>query len=450
MQKDDGVVSSLRRTRAACALLAIGLAAGAAWASESRIHPVDLPPSRTLRALETDYIDDELTPAALQRDSVLDSITAGSREAIDLLYPMNNLYTELRRGLGQYRSRWSRLPQTKVPDGPLLREGAEGDRVALLRERLGLPAGQRFDKALAEAVRQYQAAHGLPVDGLAGAGTIASLNLGAEHYERIVQINLERVRALPAEPKGRYVLVDVPTAQLRVFENGKVLDTMRVIVGNREQETPMLAVNIRYAEVNPYWNIPLDMVKERVAPRVLSEGPSYLTARRYQVLSDFTDRAEVVDPGTVDWQAVADGKLDLRMRQLPGESNSMGAIKFMMPNRYGIYLHDTPNKALFEQPERWISNGCVRVEDARRLARWLFGAAPQDGTRDPDVRVDLAQPVPVFITYQTAAPSATGGISFRPDPYGHDARVLARMERSQEDAGETIAGLAAETGASAN
>jgi murein L,D-transpeptidase YcbB/YkuD len=443
---------AFRPYRTAGALLAIGLATGVAGASDRRIEAVDLPPSRTQRAVETDYIDDELMPEALQRDRVLDAITAGSREAIDLLYPMNNLYTELRRGLGQYRSRWGRLPQLKIPDGPLLKEGAEDERVALLRERLGLSAGRRYDKALAEKVREYQAAHGLPVDGLTGAGTVASLNLGAEHYERIIQINLERVRALPVEPKGRYVLVDVPTAQLRVFEGGKVLDTMRVIVGNRQQETPMLAVNIRYAEVNPYWNIPLDMVRERIAPRVLSEGPSYLKARRYEVLSDFTDEAKVVDPAEVDWQKVVDGKLDMRIRQLPGESNSMGAIKFMMPNRHGIYLHDTPNKALFEQPERWISNGCVRVEDARRLARWLFGSVPQDGTRDPDVRVDLAQPVPVFITYQTAAPSATGSISFRPDPYGHDARLLARIERLQgdQDAGEAIAGLVDESAAFAN
>ncbi len=250
------------------------------------------------------------------------------------------------------------------------------------------------------------------------------------------------MRALPTEPGKRYVLVDVPAARLWIYEDGKAKDTMRVIVGNREQETPMLAVNIRYAEVNPYWNIPLDLVKDRVAPRVLSQGLGSLEARRFEELSDFTDAATVMDPAGIDWQAVADGRLEVRVRQLPGDGNSMGAIKFMMPNDYGIYLHDTPDKSLFAQPERWISNGCVRVEDAGRLAEWLFGRPPQEGTLDPDVRVDLAAPVPVFITYMTAAPSADGSVAFMPDPYGRDVRALAQMKRSGRPEAEQVAALA--------
>jgi L,D-transpeptidase YcbB len=423
------------------ALALVGCGASAAGANETRIQAIDLPPSHGQRAIETDFIDDDLAPKALPSDRLLEEIN-GSGEALDLLFPMNRLYTELRRGLGQYRSRWSRLPQLQIPDGPLLKERAEGDRVALLRQRLGLAAGRTYDKALTGAVRDYQAAHGLKADGIAGGGTIASLNLGAAHYEQVIQLNLQRVRALPTEPGKRYVLVDVPAARLWIYEDGKAKDTMRVIVGNREQETPMLAVNIRYAEVNPYWNIPLDLVKDRVAPRVLSQGLGYLEARRFEVLSDFTDAATVMDPAGIDWKAVADGRLEVRVRQLPGDGNSMGAIKFMMPNDYGIYLHDTPDKSLFAQPERWISNGCVRVEDAGRLAEWLFGRPPQEATLDPDVRVDLAAPVPVFITYMTAAPSADGSVAFMPDPYGRDVRALAQMKRSGRPEAEQVAALA--------
>jgi L,D-transpeptidase YcbB len=180
--------------------------------------------------------------------------------------------------------------------------------------------------------------------------------------------------------------------------------------------------------VNPYWNIPPDLVEERIAPRVLSEGISYLNDRGYEVLSDWSDEAVVTDPRKVDWAALAAGTLQLPVRQKPGEGNFMGEIKFMMPNDFGIYLHDTPTKGLFQQADRWISSGCVRVEDARRLARWLFGEMPRGRSRTIEERVDLANPVAVYITYLTAeAVSGSDGIRFRPDRYGRDPEALAQM-----------------------
>jgi murein L,D-transpeptidase YcbB/YkuD len=201
---------------------------------------------------------------------------------------------------------------------------------------------------------------------------------------------------------------------------------MRAAVGAKDTQTPMMAALIRYANVNPYWNIPQSLQVKLIAPRVLEQGLKYLTDRHDEVFAcNSTGNANPIDPATIDWQAVEDGKLSLRMRQGPGGGNSMGKIKFMMPNKFGIYLHDTPDKTVFDVDQRWISNGCIRLQDAPRLAAWLFGAMPKG--RDPDVeeRVELPEPVPVFVTYFTVE-ATPDGIMFRADPYGRDPAVLAR------------------------
>jgi murein L,D-transpeptidase YcbB/YkuD len=160
---------------------------------------------------------------------------------------------------------------------------------------------------------------------------------------------------------------------------------------------------------------------------VLEQGLSYLTERDYEVLSDWTDNATQVDPATVDWQGVYDGRVDVRLRRGPGPWNSMGDMKFMIPNDFGIYLHDVPDaeEPMFKSDARWISNGCIRLQDAKRLEKWVFGTPPTpDGTADE--RVDVPNPVPVYITYFTAAPSADG-VTFRPDRYDRDDKLLARV-----------------------
>lgn len=310
-----------------------------------------------------------------------------------------------------------------------------------MRQRLGLPADGTFHDGLDKSLRRYQLVHGLKEDGIVGETTIASLNLGAEHYERLLKLNLERARALPGRSEtGRYVLVDAGAARLYLFENGKVQDTMKVIVGKPASSTPMMAALIRYASVNPYWNVPTDLAQTLIAPRVLADGVRHLSAERYEVLSDWTDDAKAVDPSTIDWAAVAKGEIEIRVRQLPGRGNSMGDIKFMLPNDFGIYLHDTPDKSLFDKDERWISNGCVRVEDAPRLASWLFGHRPKGQDPDVEENVDLAAPVPVYITYLTAALS-NGGIVFRQDRYERDATLLAQVpERNARLSGQTSVG----------
>ncbi len=367
--------------------------------------------SSSRASIDMIYVDSELAPQ---------SGGGGDSRASRAVSDRHPIYRQLREALAEYQQDWGGLPQVEISDGPPLRSGSTGERVRQLRDRLGLFPDGAFDSEVEERLSAYQAAHGLPVDGIAGRQTVQSLNRGASYYEGLIQANLERARALPAVPRGRYLLVDAAAAQLWMYEDGRPVDSMRVIVGKPSEQTPMLAAYVRYAVVNPYWNVPPDLVQQRIATNVLDRGLGYLRERRYEVLSGWDVNAEPLDPSTVDWRAVADGRTEVRVRQLPGDGNMMGDVKFMMSDELGIYLHDTPDRQLFDAADRRLSSGCVRLEDADRLAQWLLGDEARPSSSAPEQRVDLPEPVPVFITYLTVAPSE-GRLVFRDDVYGRDA-----------------------------
>jgi murein L,D-transpeptidase YcbB/YkuD len=333
---------------------------------------------------------------------------------------VNPVYRDLRAGLDRYRNTWSRLPQVQIPSGPALRLGDQGPRVAILRTRLGLSSeGALFDQGLAQSVSRFQAAHGLSQTGELDLATLGALNAGSGHYEQLILDNLQRARDLPPVFARRFVLVNVAARQLWVYEDGRPKHAMRVVVGTRDEPTPTLVGQLRYLVFNPYWNIPVDLVRTSVAPRVLKDGPGYLKTAKLEVLSDWSATAQTLAPSQVDWDGVSKGWQELRVRQLPGGGNMMGHVKFMAPNPLGIYLHDTPNRAAFNDPQRLLSSGCVRLESADALAQWLLGALPDVTKLGPDQQADLPQPTPVYITYLTAAPGPSG-VTFHPDVYGKD------------------------------
>ncbi|MET1110537.1 MAG: L,D-transpeptidase family protein [Allosphingosinicella sp.] len=239
--------------------------------------------------------------------------------------------------------------------------------------------------------------------------------------EKAIRANLDRARLIPAL-RGRYVIVDAASARLWMIDGDRVEGPMRVIVGKPSMQTPTLAGYIRYVTLNPWWNVPPDLARER-AKKVLKSGPGILRRENMELLSDWSDRPRVIGAGQVNWRAVASGKASLRMRQRPGGGNVMGAMKFMLPNRLGIYLHDFPDKSLFARADRRISSGCVRLEDAPKLARFLFGGpAPRPAGPAPEQNVDLPEPVPVYITYLTALPDPARGVALQRDVYARDER----------------------------
>ncbi len=242
--------------------------------------------------------------------------------------------------------------------------------------------------------------------------------------EAQVKGSLERARMLPAT--GNYVLVDVASQRLFMVENGRAAESMKVIVGKPDQPTPMIASTMRHATFNPYWNVPPDLLRRNIAPRAMADGLPYLRERGYEILADWSEDAPVIDPGKVDWIAVADGRVDLRVRQRPGSGNMMGKYKFAFPNGKGIYLHDTPDKALFREARRTFSSGCIRLEDALRLARWLLGREPSAPSTRPEAKVPLPRPVPVYVTYLTAQVSG-GELALVEDVYRMDQQAEQRL-----------------------
>ncbi|HYI43140.1 MAG TPA: L,D-transpeptidase family protein [Sphingomicrobium sp.] len=199
--------------------------------------------------------------------------------------------------------------------------------------------------------------------------------------------------------RGRSVLVDAASARLYMIEDGQIRDSMRVIVGKPDAATPELRTQLSYATLNPYWHVPTDLARTLTAPNVLKHGVSYLHDRGYEVVSSFGPGGRVIDPESVDWEAVADGREIAYVRQRPGPANSMGEMKFSLASGGQIYLHDTPRKELFQAADRNLSAGCVRLEDAERFAEWLLGDEPDVASAAPEQHVPVPGSVPITITY---------------------------------------------------
>lgn len=235
-------------------------------------------------------------------------------------------------------------------------------------------------------------------------------------------LNLERVRALPPASE-RYLVVNTADQKLTMYEHGKPVGQMKIVVGRANSQTPLMNAFVRYAVLNPYWNVPSDLAA-RLAPKVLKRGKAYLDQQGYEVVTGFDDDAQVVDPVKIDWQAVASGTLAVPMRQKPGPANSMGKVKFMFPNTQGVWLHDTPSREHFAKDLRLVSSGCVRLEDPWRLGSWLFGRRLRPTGNEPERRLELPIPVPIYITYLTAIPEGPS-IRFIADVYHRDLPPIA-------------------------
>ncbi len=334
----------------------------------------------------------------------------------------NFLTADYAEAITVFDRKWGDLPQTQLLYLRPLKEGASGQDVALLRERLGLPTGDIYDAALSEKIFAFRRDHDLASGFTFDKNILIALNKGHGHYRRKLSVNMQRASQLPSDLGKRFILVDAAEQRLYMYEGDRVVDSMRVIVGKPNDATPMMAGLIRYSVLNPYWNIPPDLTRDRYAQRVIKGGKAYLQRAGFEALSDWTENARILSPDEVDWHAVARGDRELRLRQRPGPGNGMGNIKFMFPNDFGVYLHDTPGKSLFNNESRALSAGCVRVEKPWVLAQWLYGERPQVSNGLAEQIVTLDEPVPVYLTYFTAVPTQFG-FQFRDDIYERDNRT---------------------------
>lgn len=356
-----------------------------------------------------------------------------------------------------------------LPPGPALRPGEPDPRVSLLRRRLersgDLPPGEGgsgtvMDPALVEAVRHFQARHGLDVDGVVGPATLAALNVSVAGRIRQVEVNLQRRREWTAArdtnrsggPGSMHILVSVPAFQAWVLDGERTLDVHRVIVGRVDRPTPLFEGRIERLALAPYWNVPTSIFVRDKLP-VLRQDPAWLRRQGMTVMDRSTGRPASDPP--LDWNQIAAAEFNDRfwLRQDPGPGNALGLVKFIFPNPHGVYLHDTPDRHLFERGPRTFSSGCIRVERALELAeRLLAGRAEWPAARIREVAegrtetwVELEDPVPIRLVYWTAWVDASGALHLNEDAYGLDApegggivSALQIMEPAQ-DGGKEMA-----------
>ncbi|GBD32068.1 hypothetical protein HRbin33_01030 [bacterium HR33] len=385
--------------------------------------------------------------------SALERVVAGDDPGAVLreLTPAQEEYARLREALSRYLRLAAQGGWVPIEPGPPLGVGSRSARVAALRARLeatgdlgdtAVADTDLFDEALASAVRRFQSRHGLEVNGRADSATIAALNVPAEERARQIALNLERWRWMPEELGSRYIVVNIAGFDLRVVEREETVLEMRVMVGRPYRRTPVFSDTVRYLVLSPYWHVPHNIAVQDILPRI-KRDPSYLTQQGFTVFEGWGPNARVVDPASVDWSKVTAANFPYRLRQDPGPLNALGRVKFMFPNKYNVYLHDTPSRELFDRPERDFSSGCVRVEKPIELAEYLL-ADPVQWSRERiiaaiDRRVEqtvrLSRPIPIHIQYWTVWVAEDGTVHFRRDLYGRDQMLAAALARSVAYAG---------------
>ena len=384
---------------------------------------------------------------------------------VEPLRPRQREYREMVEALEEYREIQANGGWPSIPGRKKLGPGSEGASVMALRKRLdatgdldGSGGKPVYDDEVAGAVARFQERHGIPADSVVGPATLTALNVPVESRIRQIELNLERYRWLPSDFGKRYILVNIPDYQLYAYDEGKQALTMRVIVGDEYgHTTPVFADSMTYLVFRPQWDIPRRILVDEVIPKV-REDIYYLAKHGYEVID--TARNEVIsDPSAIDWSDLDTTEIHFRVRQKAGKDNALGNVKFMFPNQFSVYLHDTPADHLFDRSKRAMSHGCVRVEDPVKLAGYVLApqgdwteqriseaiAPPGKGESVTPITVDLKQPVPVYLVYLTAF-MRDGILHFRDDPYGKDSRVVNRMgkaaaeDRSECEQLEELAG----------
>lgn len=369
------------------------------------------------------------------------------QQSLDSLVTTNPNYQLLKNALFKFRDLVARqVTWIQLPNLPLLKPGDVHPMMPHIRERIvqayethGLPeynltSGSdnaqhvRYDNALVSAVRAFQRQHGLNADGIIGPNTVEAMNRTPAEKLQQLRINLERLRWLPRDLGERYLLVNIAGFQLTAIENGQYILDMRIIVGREYRSTPSFHSRITHMILNPYWNIPASIARKDLLPKQ-QRDPAYFTAQNIRVYEDYTYRSIPIDPETVNWNAIKSG-FPYALRQEPGKQNALGAIKFMLPNSYSIYLHDTPSKSLFNKDIRTFSSGCIRLEAPLLLADFaLYGrispeALKQQIDSGTTKQINLSEPLPVYIVYLTTWIDSGQNIHYSRDIYGRDERAL--------------------------
>lgn len=340
----------------------------------------------------------------------------------------------LEKSLSQYRQLAAKGGWPQVPPGLTLHAGEQHERIPVLRQRLIASAdlpdsagqGDLFDEVLKEAVQRFQTRHGLTADGAVGARTLNELNVPIN--ERILQLaaSLARCQPLPLLLEDRHILINIADFTLKLFEDGKLLLSMPVIVGKTYRQTPVFNGRISSIVLNPSWEVPHSIATQDLLPKI-KKDPGYLDRLHLRVLQGWKASTEI-DPASIDWSRLSQTRFPYRLRQEPGPANALGRVKFLFPNPYDVYLHDTPARELFQKDSRTFSSGCIRLAKPLELALYLLQGSRLNSmdslnaalASEKTQQMTIPSPIAVHIVYMTAWVDRDGTVQFRPDIYKRD------------------------------
>ncbi|HMM74085.1 MAG TPA: L,D-transpeptidase family protein [Gammaproteobacteria bacterium] len=357
---------------------------------------------------------------------------------LNALRPHGSYYRGLVAALADMRAIAAQGGWPAVPTGDTLKPGMRDARVAALRTRLAveLPLAASedptlYDDALVTAVTLFQRDHGLAADAAVGRATLAALNLPVAARIDQIRVNLERIRWVYRDLGREFVAVNIAGYEAAYLVDGSVRWRGRAIVGRPYRQTPIFRDELVYLELNPTWTVPPTIFREDFLPK-LRRNPGFLREKKLRVVDP---NGGPVNAASIDWRQVRASSFPYYLRQDPGPDNALGRIKFMFPNDHAVYLHDTPARELFAQPERSFSSGCIRIEKPLELAeqllrdptRWNVASLQAAIGTLKTQRVNLPQRVPILLLYLTAFPDEHGRVQFRRDVYGRDAAVLAAL-----------------------
>lgn len=402
---------------------------------QGKVDPVALDPMWNYSKVDIPDDIEFLLMARLEEQSLLDSAVA--------LRPQMPMYHQLRKWLIHYDSIKDKdieISQLKFP-GESLELGDSSDIVAEIKNHLRnfdlsgtLTRDGYFDETLKNALIEFQEHFGLATDGVAGESTFEALNTSIEDRMNMIRINMERCRWIGNVPPQEFLLVNIADFQLYIFQEGEIEYSSRVVVGKEYNKTPVFTSDIQYVVFNPTWTIPYSIASKETLPR-LKTDPNYLQNRNMTLLRNGRE----IDPRTVNFSNYSQSNFPFTIRQEPGAYNALGRVKFIFPNKYSVYLHDTPSKSYFNRTQRTFSHGCVRVENPLLLAEELLGDKGYDQKKIGEVLktnqetvVHLKDKMKVMLMYWTCYDDLESGkLYFYKDVYGRDGVILEELRKTR-------------------
>jgi murein L,D-transpeptidase YcbB/YkuD len=369
--------------------------------------------------------------------------SGGLKQLLNAIRPTNYAYLRLKDALAKYRQIQADGGWITLQVNKRLELGDSDPSVASLRQRLNAESIQTggevsdpdyFDANLKRAVKRFQQRFGLLADGIVGSATLGALNDPVEKRIEQIRANLERWRWLPHQLESQHLMVNTAGFEIALVKGGRVVFRKRTVNGKLERQTPSFGSHVTHLVMNPLWTVPRTIAVQDILPK-LQQDSEYLVTKRFRVYARSDGKWGEIDPVEIDWSDYDEDNFPFVLRQDAGRNNSLGRIKFHMPNSHRIYLHDTPVRGLFERPNRAYSAGCVRVEAADQLAQLLVEHAEQphvkwlqQALRSDETQIaPLAKPMPVYLTYFTSWVDIEGNIHFRPDVYQRDTALMLVM-----------------------